>query len=104
MTSSPTSRVRLAVLAAVAAVALLPAAASATWSVIALDMRTGRLVVASATCVPQGRLLNFPAEGLMDVQAIVVPGVGVAASWRGWPGPGPRRPVRASPRSCRATG
>ena len=83
MTSSPTSRLRLAVLAALAAVALLPVAASATWSVIALDMRTGRLVVASATCVPQGRLLNFPAKGLMDVQAIVAPGYGVAAAQAG---------------------
>ena len=51
---------------------------SATWSVIAVDARTGRVVIASATCVAQARLLNFPAKGLMDVQAIVVPGVGVA--------------------------
>src|SRR5690606_12083928 len=36
----------------------------------------------SATCVPQGR---FPPvrKGLMDIQAIVVPGVGVAAAQAG---------------------
>jgi uncharacterized Ntn-hydrolase superfamily protein len=63
--------------------AALPAPASATWSVIAVDARTGRVVVASATCVAQERLLNFPAKGLMDIQAIVVPGVGVAAAQAG---------------------
>ena len=62
---------------------LLPAAASATWSVIAVDARTGRVVVASATCVAQSRLLSFPSKGLMDIQAIVVPGVGVAAAQAG---------------------
>ena len=72
----PIRRVALLVLA----LALLPASLSATWSVIAVDARTGRIVVASATCVPQGRLLNFPAKGLMDIQAIVVPGIGVAAA------------------------
>lgn len=56
---------------------------SATWSVIAVDARTGRIVIASATCVSQDRLLSFPAKGLMDVQAIVVPGVGVAAAQAG---------------------
>ena len=63
--------------------ALLPAALSATWSVIAVDRATGRVVIASATCVSQERLLGFPAKGLMDVQAIVVPGVGVAAAQAG---------------------
>jgi len=58
-------------------------ALSATWSVIAVDARTGRIVIASATCVAQARLLNFPAKGLMDVQAIVVPGIGVAAAQAG---------------------
>jgi uncharacterized Ntn-hydrolase superfamily protein len=67
----------------VAALGLFPAAASATWSVIAVDIRTGRIVVASATCVAQGSLLNFPSKGLMDVQAIVVPGIGVAAAQAG---------------------
>ncbi len=56
---------------------------SATWSVVAVDARTGRIVIASATCVAQARLLRFPSRGLMDVQAIVVPGVGVAAAQAG---------------------
>jgi uncharacterized Ntn-hydrolase superfamily protein len=56
---------------------------SATWSVIAVDRRTGQVIIASATCVSQERLLGFPAKGLMDVQAIVVPGVGVAAAQAG---------------------
>jgi uncharacterized Ntn-hydrolase superfamily protein len=62
---------------------LLPAPASATWSVIAVDRSTGQVVIASATCVPQGRLLTFPADDLRDIQAIVVPGVGVAAAQAG---------------------
>ena len=70
---------------------LLPAAtglliatpASATWSVIAVDQRTGQVVIASATCVAQERFAGFPAEGLMDIQAIVLPGIGVAAAQAG---------------------
>ena len=56
---------------------------SATWSVIAVDASTGRVVISSATCVSQERLLGFPAKGLMDIQAIVVPGIGVAAAQAG---------------------
>jgi uncharacterized Ntn-hydrolase superfamily protein len=51
----------------------LPATAHATWSVIAVDMATGRVVIASATCVNQNDTF------LMGVQAVVVPGKGVAA-------------------------
>ncbi len=51
----------------------LPAPAFATWSVIAVDRGTGRVVVASATCVDQND------EFLKGVQAVVVPGKGVAA-------------------------
>jgi uncharacterized Ntn-hydrolase superfamily protein len=65
------------------ALALAPSSVAATWSVIAVDARTGRVVVSSATCVAQSRLRAFPAKGLMDVQAIVVPGVGVAAAQAG---------------------
>ena len=61
----------------------LPAPAAATWSVIAVDASTGRVVISSATCVPQARIEGFPAEGLMDIQAIVVPGMGVAAAQAG---------------------
>jgi uncharacterized Ntn-hydrolase superfamily protein len=59
---------------------LVANSASATWSVIALDRSTGTVVIASATCVPQGSFASFPATGLKDVQAIVVPGKGVAAA------------------------
>ena len=60
--------------------------ASATWSVIALDARTGQVIIASATCVRQA---GFPerkpngARDLMDVQAVLVPGLGVAACQAG---------------------
>ncbi len=56
----------------VAALAL-PAPAWATWSIVAVDLATGRVVIASATCV------NQDDEFLKRVQAVVVPGVGVAA-------------------------
>ncbi len=46
---------------------VLPSALSATWSIIAVNMRTGRVVISSATCVAQGRLERFPANGLMDI-------------------------------------
>lgn len=63
--------------------ALAPAPAAATWSVIAVDRATGRVVISSATCVAQARFERFPALGLMDIQAIVVPGMGVAAAQAG---------------------
>jgi hypothetical protein len=47
--------------------------ASATWSVIAVDRSTGRVVIASATCVDRDD------QFLMGVQAVVVPGKGVSA-------------------------
>ena len=68
---------------ALLALLFLPTQVLATWSVIAVDARTGRVVIASATCVPQERLEAFPAAGLMDIQAIVVPGIGVAAAQAG---------------------
>ena len=67
-------------------VALAPATASATWSVIALDAKTGQVIIASATCVRQA---GFPqrqpnaSRDLMDVQAVIVPGLGVAACQAG---------------------
>jgi hypothetical protein len=51
----------------------LPSTAFATWSVIAVDRSTGRVVIASATCVDRDD------QFLMGVQAVVVPGKGVAA-------------------------
>jgi uncharacterized Ntn-hydrolase superfamily protein len=73
----------LALVLALATLGFTPSAASATWSVIAIDLATGRVVVSSATCVAQSRFAGFPALGLMDIQAIVVPGVGVAAAQAG---------------------
>ena len=57
--------------------AALPAQAWATWSVIAVDKSTGRVVIASATCVDRDD------QFLMGVQAVVVPGKGVAACQAG---------------------
>ena len=60
--------------------------AFATWSVIAVDAKTGQVIIASATCVRQQ---GFPqrkpngARDLMEVQAVIVPGIGVAACQAG---------------------
>jgi Family of unknown function (DUF1028) len=51
--------------------------AFATWSVIAVDRAIGRVVIASSTCT--GTTDDF----LKDVQAVVVPGKGVAACQAG---------------------
>jgi uncharacterized Ntn-hydrolase superfamily protein len=74
--------------AAVAAAVVLggPSAAFATWSVIALDAGTGQVIIASATCVRQAGFPQRAPNGsrdLMDVQAVIVPGVGVAACQAG---------------------
>jgi uncharacterized Ntn-hydrolase superfamily protein len=58
-------------------ICLLPSSAFATWSVIALDRSTGRVVIASATCVDRDD------QFLMGVQAVIVPGNGVAACQAG---------------------
>ena len=52
-------------------------AALATWSVVAVDRGTGRVVISSSTCT--GTTDDF----LKDVQAVVVPGKGVAACQAG---------------------
>jgi hypothetical protein len=54
-----------------------PSRVFATWSVIAVDRSTGRVVIASATCVDRDD------EFLKGVQAVVVPGKGVAACQAG---------------------
>jgi Raf kinase inhibitor-like YbhB/YbcL family protein len=59
------------------ALVILPAQAFATWSVIAVDKATGRVVISSATCVDRDD------QFLMGVQAVVVPGKGVAACQAG---------------------
>ena len=57
--------------------------AFATWSIIALDRSTGQVIIASATCVPQAGFPGRPSRDLMDIQAVIVPGVGVAACQAG---------------------
>jgi uncharacterized Ntn-hydrolase superfamily protein len=61
--------------------ATLPAPVSATWSIIAVDTRTGLVVIASATCVTAEGLRT--RGGLKSIQAVIVPGVGVAAAQAG---------------------
>lgn len=74
---------RTPIFAAVAALvlAVLPAPASATWSIIAVDTNTGLVVIASATCVSAEGLRT--RGGLKSIQAVIVPGVGVAAAQAG---------------------
>jgi uncharacterized Ntn-hydrolase superfamily protein len=71
------------IFAALAALVLatLPASVSATWSIIAVDTRTGLVVIASATCVTAEGLRT--RGGLKSIQAVIVPGVGVAAAQAG---------------------
>src|SRR5436309_8563077 len=57
----------------VALIQLLPSSAYATWSVVAVDRSTGRIVIASATCV------NGADDFLKGVQAVVIPGKAIAA-------------------------
>lgn len=73
-------------LLAVATILLVQTSAFATWSVIAVDKKTGQVIVASATCVAQARFPQrqpTPSRDLMDVQAVIVPGIGVAACQAG---------------------
>jgi Raf kinase inhibitor-like YbhB/YbcL family protein len=65
------------VLLTLVALLFAPASALATWSVIAVDRATGRVVISSATCVDRDD------QFLMGVQAVVVPGKGVAACQAG---------------------
>src|SRR6201986_477318 len=55
----------------------LPSPALATWSVVAVDRATNPVVIASAACVDRDD------QFLMGVQAVVVPGMGVAACQAG---------------------
>lgn len=77
----PRPRGRFLALLAVLAATLMPTPASATWSVIAVDTRSGLVVIASATCVTAEGLRT--RGGLMSIQAVIVPGVGVAAAQAG---------------------
>ncbi len=78
------------VLLAAALVLVMHSSAYTTWSVIALNSRTGEVIIASATCVREEgfpkRQVNgraMAARDLMDIQAVVVPGIGVAACQAG---------------------
>jgi len=70
-------------------VALLFGAAApafATWSVIAVAAKPGQVIIASSACVRQEAFPRRKPNGardLMDVQAVIVPGVGVAACQAG---------------------
>lgn len=77
MTNSLLVRAARCLAVGIALIAARPNVAHATWSVIAVDMATGRLVIASATCV------NSNDRFLMGVQAVVVPGFGVSACQAG---------------------
>lgn len=68
---------RHVMLAALFALLFLPADASATWSIVAIDRNTGRVVISSATCAA-----TAPNQ-LKLLQAIVLPGIGVAAAQAG---------------------
>jgi uncharacterized Ntn-hydrolase superfamily protein len=69
---------RIRVMALLVALVLVPRAAFATWSVIAVDQKTRTVVIASATCVSAAGLDS--RGGLKNIQAIVVPGIGIAAA------------------------
>ena len=71
------------VLLAFAFVFLFQSSALATWSIIALDRSTGQVIIASATCVRQGGFPSRPARDLMEIQAVIVPGIGIAACQAG---------------------
>jgi uncharacterized Ntn-hydrolase superfamily protein len=65
---------------------LVRSTAHATWSVIAIDAKTGQVIIASATCVRQSAFPQrqpIASRDLMDLQAVIVPGVGVAACQAG---------------------
>jgi uncharacterized Ntn-hydrolase superfamily protein len=72
-------RLKIAVLTLLVTVVATPA--FATWSVVALDRKTGSLVIASATCVTGQGLAS--RGGLKGIQAVVVPGKGIAAAQAG---------------------
>ena len=72
-------RLRLVLLTLLLTVIATPA--FATWSVVALDRKTGSLVIASATCVTAQGLTS--RGGLKGIQAVVIPGKGIAAAQAG---------------------
>jgi uncharacterized Ntn-hydrolase superfamily protein len=63
---------------AIAFVLLLASEAWATWSILAIDTASGQMIVASATCLQQSVFPRIGVRDLRDVQAVVVPGKGIA--------------------------
>ena len=57
---------------------LVESTAWATWSIVAVDRNTGRVVIASATCAA-----STTPDRLKVLQAVVVPGKGIAACQAG---------------------
>jgi len=57
---------------------MIPSLAQATWSVVAIDRKTKTIVISTATCVSAAGLAG--RGGLKSIQAVVVPGFGVAAA------------------------
>lgn len=58
-----------------------PCASPATWSIVAVDGKTGQMAIASATCVSSRIFQNaMRVAALKEVQAVIVPGKGVAAA------------------------
>src|SRR5262249_36357331 len=50
----------------------------ATWSIVAVDRNTGRVVISSSTCAA-----TASPENLKQLQAVVIPGIGIAACQAG---------------------
>src|SRR4030095_6598514 len=65
-------------LSVIALILMLASKAFATWSILAVDTASGQMVVASATCLQQSVFPRLGARDLRDIQAVVVPGKGVA--------------------------
>lgn len=74
----PLRRAMVPLVLAAVSLATFAQSASATWSIVAVDTRTGLVVIASATCVTAEGLRS--RGGLKGIQAIIVPGIGVAAA------------------------
>jgi uncharacterized Ntn-hydrolase superfamily protein len=66
------------VLGVIIVLLLAQTSAWATWSIVAVDRNTGRVVISSSTCAA-----TASPENLKQLQAVVIPGIGVAACQAG---------------------
>ena len=80
------SSIRARVVTSLLVLALLSSSASATWSIVMVDVATGEMAIGCATC-----LVNFDLEEFVPV---VVPGHGVAAAQALVSGTGTRIQIR----------